>query len=411
MMISFERARRLVLSATRPLGAERVPLEEADGRVLAGAIRARMDMPRFDQSAMDGFAVKLEDVAGASPDSPAELILDGDIPAGTSKRARLGRGHTMMVFTGSTLPAGTEAVVMREYGRQRGDLVLLERDASPRENMRRRGEEFKKGDPLLDRGTRIDPSVVGLLANFGYTDVRVYARPRVTLLTLGDELVPLGGRLKAGKIYNSNQFSLRAALERIGVRRIRAKTLPDDPAVVRREMSRGLRESDVLLAAGGASVGDYDFVRPVAEELGIDERFRAIAVKPGKPVFFGTWRPPGKRGPVRVFFGVPGNPVSAMVSLHEFVRPALLKMMGLPEPHDLSVVAELSEECRKKPGRLHLLRGRLQVVDGRLLVHPSERQGSHMMGGMATADCLIFFPRGSTLLKKGDRVRVKLISW
>jgi molybdopterin molybdotransferase len=185
----------------------------------------------------------------------------------------------------------------------------------------------------------------------------------------------------------------------------------DDTAALRRAISRGLRESDVVLAAGGASVGDYDFVRPVAESLGIDERFRAIAVKPGKPVFFGTWRGPGRRSRTRLFFGLPGNAVSALVSLHQLVRPALCKMTGDPAPQDLVLTAELTEKCLKKHGRLQLMRGRLTTSGERLLVHPVTRQGSHMMGGMAQADCLIHFPAERRELHKGDRVRVSLISW
>jgi molybdopterin molybdotransferase len=185
----------------------------------------------------------------------------------------------------------------------------------------------------------------------------------------------------------------------------------DDPSALRRAITRGLRESDIVLAAGGASVGDYDFVRPVAEEIGIVEHFRAVAVKPGKPVYFGTWGPAGGASKRKLLFGVPGNPVSALVALHEFVRPALRKTMGHPAPADLELWAEITVECTKKPGRLRLLRGRLETKNGRLLVHPRSRQGSHMMGGMASADCLICFPREEKRLAKGRLVQVKMISW
>jgi molybdopterin molybdotransferase len=410
-MISYDEALKLVLDAVRSLGVENVPLLDADGRFLARPLKARLDMPRFDQSAMDGFAVKLDDIAGASLESPAELILDGDLPAGAMRRPRLRQGHTFKVFTGSMLPAGTEAVVMREYSREQGVKVLLERNASPGEHLRLRGEEYKKGDRLLDGGVRIDPATIGLLANSGYTEVPVFVRPTVTLLTIGDELVPLGAKLLQSKIYNSNELALTAALTRVGVVRIRARTLPDDPAAMRREMSRGLRDSDILLTAGGASEGDYDFVPRVATELGVKERFKRVAIKPGKPNFFGTWRAPGRTGRTRLVFGLPGNAVSALVSFYQLVRPALLRMMGLPAPTELDLSAELTEDCNKKKGRLEWLRGRLEVVDGRLLVHPSTRQGSHMMGGLALADCLIHFPLDRELLKKGEQVDVRQIHW
>jgi len=430
-MISFPEAIRLVMETAPTLGIERVRLKDADGRFLARPIKARLDMPRFDQSAMDGFAVKLADVKGASPESPAELTLDGDVPAGSRRRPRLRNGHTVKVFTGSVLPLGTEAVVMREFSKSHGDRVLLERGASPEENVRRRGEEYARGDLILDRGARIDPAVIGLLATSGHEEVPVFARPSVTLLTIGDELVPLGRKLGPSKIYNSNQHALTAALKRVGVDRIRARTLPDDPAVMRREMTRGLRESDVLITAGGASVGDYDFLRRVAAECGIKEGFRAIAVKPGKPNFFGTWRPPreaagrartggGSRSGARagsrdagtrLVFGLPGNSVSALVSFHQLVRPGLLKMMGLSELDEPKLSAELTDECHKKPGRMELVRGRLETAGGRLLVRPTKRQGSHMMGGLAAADCLIIFPRDKKQIMKGEHVEVKPLAW
>jgi molybdopterin molybdotransferase len=410
-MIPFDRALNLVLDAAHPLAVETVPLLEADGRFAARPLRARARMPRYDQSAMDGFAVKLADVRGAAPGTPVELKLDGDLPAGSRRRPSLRPGRTIKVFTGSPLPKGTEAVVMREHTGELGDKISFERGASPDENIRRRGEEYARGDLLLDRGTAIGPAAIGLLAGFGYARVPVFARPSVTLLTIGDELVRLGRPLKPGMIYNSNEFSLTAALRRIGAGRIRARTVPDDPTALRRALARGLRESDVVLAAGGASVGDYDFVRPVAESLGIDERFRAIAVKPGKPVFFGTWRSPGRGAPTRLFFGLPGNAVSALVSLHQLVRPALHRMMGDSEPAELSLTAELTERCSKRHGRLQLMRGRLAAADGRLLVSPDTRQGSHMMGGMAHADCLIHFPADRQSLEAGERVKVGLIRW
>jgi molybdopterin molybdotransferase len=180
---------------------------------------------------------------------------------------------------------------------------------------------------------------------------------------------------------------------------------------MRREMKRGLRNSEVLVTAGGASVGDYDFLRRVAAECDIVEHFRAIAIKPGKPNFFGTWRGPGRSGGTRLVFGLPGNSVSALVSLHQLVKPALLKIMGRTSDAEPRLSAELTEECRKKPGRMELVRGRLEAERGRLLVHPTSRQGSHMMGGLAMADCLILFPHDRERLDKGEAVEVQPLAW
>jgi molybdopterin molybdotransferase len=292
--------------------------------------------------------------------------------------------------------------------------VLIELAAAPGEHIRRRAEEYRRGDPLLPAGTRITPPVVGLLANFGHGTVVVHRRPAVGLVTIGDELAAPGERLAAGQIHNSNEPALLASLQELGLARVAARVVRDDPAALRRALRTLLARSDVVITAGGASVGDHDHVRGEAVRAGVREIFRRVAVKPGKPTYFGTV--PGRRRGAggsrhRLFFGLPGNPVSALVCFQLFVRPALLRMMGLAEVAALTLRAELAEECRKAPERLEWLRGRLEFRDGVLRVVPSKRQGSHMLGGLATADCLIRFPRTATRLAAGEEVEVRLLPW
>ncbi|MFH1844580.1 MAG: gephyrin-like molybdotransferase Glp [bacterium] len=419
-MIGFDEALGRVLDLAPLLPVEKVPLEDAVGRVLARPATARFGMPRFDASAMDGYAVKLSDVDNACAETPAILELAGELPAGDATRRTLRHGQTIKVFTGSNLPAGTDAVVKREYCQEAGDgTVWMERPALGREHIRFKGEEYHRGDTLLEAGTILDPPQIGLLATFGHAEVPVHEIPSVTLITMGDELVPLGESLGPSQIYNSNSFALQAALQRLGVTVARTLTLPDDPAALRRAIRQGLRRGRMVVTAGGASVGDYDFVRPVAGEVGIREIFRQIAIKPGKPVFFGTWQPDSSRrhSERRLFFGLPGNPVSALVSYHQLVKPALLKMMGRSAVIGQFLTATLAADLHKRPGRRVLVRGVLEVDlpsepgGSGLHVRPVTRQGSHMPGGLASADCLILFPSQATELYKGDAVRVQLLSW
>jgi molybdopterin molybdotransferase len=406
-VISYEEALQRVLSHTPVLQQETVALEDARGRFLARATKAKLDMPRFDQSAMDGYAVRVADLAGASDREQVELAVIGELPAGSQRRLELRSGTAAKVFTGSRLPAGTEAVVMKEYCEDLGDHVRVKRKPAPREHIRFKAEEFRRGDPLLPANTLVTPPVIGLLATFGHSEVRVHRRPHVSLITIGDELVPPGGKLGAGKIYNSNQPALAAALHELGVVSVWRRLVGDDPQALMRTLKAALRRSDVVITAGGASVGDHDHVRAVAAEMGIREVFRKIAVKPGKPVIFGL----AGSHPRRLFFGLPGNSVSALLSFYQLVKPALLRMMGAGDSDVLTLQATLSDDCRKRPGRLEWLRGRLIVRNSKLNVHPCKHQGSHMMSGLAEADCLIHFPREHKSLKRGESVTVHLLSW
>jgi len=232
---------------------------------------------------------------------------------------------------------------------------------------------------------------------------------------MGDELVPVGERLGNGQIYNSNAFALAAALAEVGVELVASYTVADDRDVLRDTLVASLAECDVLVTAGGAAEGKYDFMRDVAASLGIHETFESLAVKPGKPTFFGTWRPPASLSSRtrRLVFGLPGNPVSALVSFHQLVKPALLRMAGAPASRQPIVHAQLTENCRKKPGRLTWLRGMLvrDERSGAPTVRPVGNQGSHMLSGLAEANCLIHFPQEAAELNSGQQVEVLRLSW
>lgn len=400
-MIPFEQAVRTVLDAVRPLPAETVPIAEVDGRVLAGDVKVRLDLPRFDQSAMDGYAVRVADVRRV----PATLRLTGEMPAGCARRLPLRQGCAVKVFTGSMLPRGAEAVVMIEDTRETGDSVVVARAARPGEHVRLRGGELRRGSPLLAAGTTVTPPVLGLLAGQGVARVRVHQRPEVALVGLGDELLAPGEPLRPGRIHDANGPALTAALLRIGVARIRRTTLGDDPRALRRVLAREMKRCAAVITVGGASVGDHDHVEAVRAELGVREAFSRVAMKPGKPNIFGV-------APGGCFmFGLPGNPVSALVSFHQFVAPALRRLRGERPPAVESPLAILAAPLANRSGRLEWVRGVVDLVDGRLVAHPTRGQESHMLSGLAGANALLEMPRDVTALPVGAEVRVRILDW
>ncbi|MHB0934840.1 MAG: molybdopterin molybdotransferase MoeA [Armatimonadota bacterium] len=403
-MIPFEDALSLVLSHAKPLETISVPLDRAFGHCLAELITARMDLPRFDNSAMDGFGVKLADVSGASEEAPARLWLASVVRAGDEAGGELAPGTAVKILTGAPVPAGVEAVVMREYCHEEDGQVLVSRSVKPGENIRRRGEEFRQGDLALPAGLRLNPAGIGLLATLGYTEVPVHRKPRVAVVVTGSELVAPGGELHPGQIYDSNSYILAATLHAMGIDDCRLASAEDTPEAIRAQFAAALEWADVVITVGGVSVGDYDFVKEVSESLDIQAHCWKVAIKPGKPFFFGT------RGG-RLVCGLPGNPVSALLTFYKLVRPALLRLMGESATEPLALIATLTAPINKKAGRLEFVRGIASVRDGRLLVTPTTGQDSHMLGGFAQANCLIRFPKPAESCAAGEEITIELLDW
>ncbi|MBI4578186.1 MAG: molybdopterin molybdotransferase MoeA, partial [Planctomycetes bacterium] len=295
-MLTWEQARSCVLARTPVLSRRRVRLEAAAGRVLAEPLIARNDSPPFDLSAVDGFAVHPKDVAAASDAKPVRLRLAGVLRAGRPSTGRLGRGTAIKILTGAPVPRGAGAVVMQEYCREEAASVEVCRPVAAGENIRPRGGEFRKGRKVLPSGTSVTPPVVGLLAAFGYTTVFVHEQPVVTIVVTGDELLSPSQQLKPGKIRDANSYALAAAVRALGIEKCRTMRLTDRPALLKRQLADALSRSDVLLAVGGMSVGDCDYVRPILGELGVRQEFWRVAVKPGKPVYFGLFPRLGRAG-------------------------------------------------------------------------------------------------------------------
>ncbi|RKZ07355.1 molybdopterin molybdenumtransferase MoeA [bacterium] len=403
-MISYEDALAAVLKSVATLKPVQVETEAALGLVLARPVKAGLRMPRHDQSAMDGIAVRVEDVTGASEDNPVTLRLIDEIPAGSARRPALREGTAIKVFTGSGVPNNTGGIVIVEDCRFDGDQVEVCASAHPGGHIRRAGEEVRRGDLIAAEGTRLTPPVVGLLTLFGVDRVRVFPAPRVGVITMGDELAAPGTRLGAAQIYDSNGPALRAALRAMGIETIHSWRVGDQPTELMRAFRESIRKCDVVISCGGASVGDHDHVAEARAHVRIEDLFTRVAIKPGKPNVFGL-APKGV--PV---FSLPGNPVSALVSFRQIVRPGLMKMMGQALEQETEVAVATVGRARK-PGRLEWLRGKLAHVNGRREVSAVDAQGSHMLTGLANADVLMEIPPDSEGIEAGDELVVRRLGW
>jgi molybdopterin molybdotransferase len=404
-VIPFADALRIVREHIKPLPTETLPLDKSLGRYLARPAKAPAHSPRFEQSAMDGYAVKMADVAGAGPGSPVNLRLLDELPAGDQRQVTLKAGHTVKVFTGSRLPRGAEAVVMKEYVTLENGRATIAWKVGEGDHFRRVGEEYRKGDVILPAGTRVTPPVVGMLVMLGKTEVAVRRLPSVTVITMGDELVAPGTKPGPGQIPDSNGPAVTAAVRALGLTRVKHRRVRDSLDVLTRAMKAGLAESDLLITVGGASVGDYDYVHDARGALKVRDIFKKVAIKPGKPNLFGLG--PGRK-PV---FGLPGNPVSALVSYHQLVKPALLKMMGAPEREAGVVPVRLKQDTKQKKGRLGWLRGQTEMVGPDLEATLVTGQGSHMLSGLALADVLVEIPADTEEAKAGDILRAVELDW
>jgi molybdopterin molybdotransferase len=407
-MIPFDEALAAVLAEVRPLPAEEVSLASALGRVLAQPVAAGADGPRFDNSSVDGYAVRVSDLAAASPESPVRLPVSGLLPAGSEAVSGLARGTAVKIMTGAPLPTGTEACVMREEVLEGGEWAEFRGPVRRGDNIRPKGGEYHAGDVLVPAGTLVTPPVLALLASLGHTAIGVHRLPKVRLLVTGSEILAPGSPLAPGQIYDANGAGLEAALRCLGIPEITVTWLGDDEAKIGSWLRLALEEADVVLTSGGVSAGDFDYVPSVFESLGGQRRFWKVAIKPGKPNYFGVRDRERSRA---LFFGLPGNPVGALLSFERLVRPALLKLSGRAEVGPRRLEVTLGAELKKAPGRLEWVRGILSQHDEGLIAEPLTQRDSHMLTGLVRADCLIRFPEEASHLGAGDRVAVQLLRW
>jgi molybdopterin molybdotransferase len=401
----LEDALKTVLDTVPVLGMEKINLLDALGRVLAQDIVAERDNPPWDNSAMDGFAVRYEDIKQEHAiATPTVLKVIEEVPAGRFPAKKLGRGEAIRIMTGAPIPEGADTVLKVEDTEAAPDSVKVFKPEPRGANIRPKGEDVRRGDCIIPAGKVIRPAEAGMLAILAKAFVFVYQRPRVAILSTGDELADLDERLTDEKIINSNSYGIAAAVREAGGLPLLLGIAKDSPDDLKAKIRQGLN-ADILVLSGGVSMGDYDFTKPVFQELGGDMNFWKLAIRPGQPVAF------GKIGKT-LAFGLPGNPVSSMVTFEQLVRPAMLRMCGHKELTRPVVQAVFQERFSKRPDRRHFLRGILWMERGMLMVRTTGPQGSGILTSFVKANGLIDIPIEVEKLKPGDVVNVQVFgSW
>jgi molybdopterin molybdotransferase len=397
-MLSFEEARQRVLEGVAPLAArERVPLKSALGRILADEVRAPFDIPSLPNSARDGYALRSDDLVSTGN---ARLHIMAEVAAGQYCDTEVKAGEAARIFTGAPLPPGADTVVMQEFVVRHDDIVEVPAGAvKALDNVRPRGEDVEAGAVVLERGTFIRPQEMGILASLGFLAVWVHQRPRVAVISTGNEVVEAGEERGPAQIFDSNRYSLIGLLEMLGVEALDFGIIRDEPQELRQAFLNASAQAHAILTSGGVSVGAYDLVRDILTEVGIIDFWR-VKMRPGGPQAY------GRIGPA-YFFGLPGNPVSAMVVFLEIVRPALWRLMGRKDWTPTRFHARLRETIRKRPGLMEFQRGILTYTPRGWEVTSSGPQGSGILRSMVKGNCLIFLAEERGDYESGEEVWVE----
>lgn len=418
-MLPVAEAESIIFNLVKPLDRQQdveiLDLLSASGRVLAAPVVGLMDVPHWDNSAMDGYAVRYADVRHSSPENPTVLTVVAEIPAGKAPQVEIKPGMAARIFTGSMMPPGADTVVIQESTRRQGsEIVILAAPGELGEFVRHRGSFYRQGSPLLPSGIAIAPEDIAVLATAQCLEVPVYRRPLVAILSTGDELVAPGASLQPGQLVDSNQYALTAAVMAAGCEAVPLGIVPDDPEQLKQAIAHALSLADVVLSTGGVSVGDYDYVEPILMELGGQIHIKSVAIKPGKPLTVATFPPSPTLGDSArnlsrnlLYFGLPGNPVSALVTFWRFVKPALGKLAGyhgfLPE----FILAKTQQDLRAEGQRETYLWGQLRCVDSEYQFELAD--GSHSSGNLinlAQTNGLAIVPVGKKLIPAGEMVQV-----
>jgi len=406
-MINADEARRQIIGAVGPGGTEPCGLSACLNRILAEDVVASHDIPPFDNSSMDGYAVRSEDVGGASNEHSVKLTVQGEIAAGHSESQPLRQHHAYRILTGAPIPPEADAVIEQEATERLNGAISVPAGVASGRNIRRRGEDIRAGSVVLRKGLSLTPSRVGILASIGCVKVSVFRKPVVAVLPTGDELVDAGEPLGPGQIRNSNAYTLEGLIagnscvpENLGIAR-------DDESDLREKILRGL-ETDALVTSGGVSVGDRDHVLEILKSLGVEIMFWKVNIKPGMPMAFGLYRhASGRRIPV---FALPGNPVSSVVTFLQFVRPGLERIGGLSQSSQpVRFSAVLKNDLKKMDGKRHFVRGICRNEKTGLFVESTRTQSSGVLTSLSDANCLIVIPEEVRNPKAGDTVEVELL--
>jgi molybdopterin molybdotransferase len=400
-MISVEKALKTILVNFRPLGLEKINILEARKRVIGEDILAPHNIPSADNSAMDGYAVRQIDTKGANKDKPRHLTIIEDIPAGKVALKKIKKGEAARIMTGAVIPEGADSVIRQEDTKKNGKIVIIYTSAKKGTNIRFAGEDVRKGELIVKKRSALRPADIGMLAALGKAFISVYQKPRVAIMSTGDELVDIETDPPLGKIINSNSYSLAAQVLECGGIPIMLGISKDKKLDLQEKFKTALH-ADVIISSGGVSVGDFDFVKDVMGEIGNAMHFWQVAMRPGKPLAFGAI----ESVPL---FGLPGNPVSAMVSFEQFVRPSLLKMQGHKKIFRQTAKAICAQEVQKSAGFKHFIRAMVKKEKDQYIAYVTGDQGSGILKSMVMANALIVMGENETRIKKGAVVTIQLL--
>ncbi len=395
--LSFEQAQERIQQSIQPIrGKKNVTIREAAGHILAEDVCSPLDVPPFINSAMDGYAINAADIPASGE---ASLRVIGKSFAGAPFDGDVKPGEAVRIMTGAVVPNGADTVVMQEHAEVDGDNIKIGSEHKAGQNVRKPGDDFFKGDTIIRAGQRLSPAKLGLLASVGVTEFKVTRKPTVAFFSTGDELKGVGEPLQPGDIYDSNRYILFGMLQKMGVNCIDMGVIPDIKDEIELTLKEAAKMADMVITSGGASVGEADFIKLILDEIG-EVGFWKIAMKPGKPLAFGHIND-------TVFFGLPGNPVSAMATFYLFVQPSLRLMEGESLSESLRLRAKCLSKLKKTPGRKDFQRGILSSDEnGQLVVDTTGIQGSHMLSSMSKANCFIVLEREAGNIEAGSLVEV-----
>ncbi len=415
-MLPVSQAEKIIFNLVQPLDGQRdtevVTLLTAIDRIVAAPVASALDFPHWDNSAMDGYAVRYEDVQNCSEQQPAVLEIVEEIPAGHEPQRVIQPGQAARILTGAVMPVGADTVVMQEQTRRDEERVFILASPKPQEFVRHRASFYRAGTPLLPPGITINAPEIAVLAAAQCTQLTVYRRPRVAILSTGNELVTPDQPLQPGQIVDSNQYALAALVAQTGAEPVQVGIVPDEPEALKRAIAKALQTAEMVLSSGGVSVGDYDYVDQILAQLGAEIHIRAVAVRPGKPLTVARFPAAASNQKSVLYFGLPGNPVSALVSFWRFVQPAIRKLSGLSHSWGpVFVKARSHHDLRSDGKRETYLWGQLHLVDGSYEFQLAG--GSHSSGNLinlAQTNGLAVLPVGQTSISAGEQIQVLQVS-
>lgn len=395
-MIPVEEAKKLILKNTSSLSAARIPIAESLGSILSEDVISPLNLPPFDQSAMDGHAILFSDYIQNN-----KIKIEGEVPAGKFFKKKLLPGQAVRIFTGAPVPVGVDTVIMQEkVSIENGFLVINDPNLKQGANIRKASSQIKKGAVAMRKGTIITPGGIGYLAALGISSVKVISKPVISVIVTGDELKKPGTKLAKGQIYESNSYALKAVLKSIGLEVSDTFLVGDNETKMYNTLKKVIKHSDLVLVTGGISVGEYDFTGSSLKKLGVSTVFYKVKQKPGKPIFFG-------KDKKTLIFGLPGNPAAVLSCFYEYVYPAIRTMQGFENVFLPQIQLPVSTDYPKKAGLSFFLKGK---ISGNTVI-PLEGQESYILSSFATADCLIYLPEERENIQKGEIVEVhKLLS-